>query len=193
MLPPPALRAELEVRSRALAAFSLYQRRPCPILTFEAPMQGVPSSGSELVVDTLVQAGVPLNSIVQRKVTTSTAEELLMASNWLKKQPYRGLRLVSASYHLPRVARKASRFSWPHVLYSPEMLASHTAANALLFEGRSRPDVRQLEHRQERLWALADGLASCLPEVIHTHLEIAAGRWLRRRLISTRTEVGWGT
>ena len=52
----PALRAELEVRSRALAAFSLYQRRPRPILTFEAPMQGVPSSGSELVVDTLVQA-----------------------------------------------------------------------------------------------------------------------------------------
>ena len=183
MLAPPALRAEVEVRTRALAAICLYRIQQSPILTFEAPLQNEPCSGSTLVVDTLREGGVPMSSIVQRQDSTSTAEELELATDWLAQHNFKGLRVVSARYHLPRVARKVRRFPWPSVLYSPEMIAFMDSGNSMLFEGRTRPEVYRIERRFERRWALADGIASCLPNVFHQRIEILAGRWWRRKLI----------
>ena len=184
MLPPPSLRSEVELRSRAQAAALLYAQSPCPILTFEAPLAMQPQSGSALVVHSLVEAGVPCSAIVQRKQSTSTAEELHLAELWLQHHSHFGLRVITSGYHIPRVSHKLRRFPWPSIVFSPEMIAT-CDSNTRFSLGFAQTGAAALrwEQKEERKWFLGELIAGLLPKTASQQFEITAGQWWRRKWV----------
>jgi hypothetical protein len=198
VLPVPSLRGQVELSSRALAAVCLYQRNRCPILTFEAPINGNNLSGSRLVKSILQNAGVATEDIVQKEQSTSTAEELKLARKWLDKHHLSWLRIITSNYHLPRVIQKVKRLNLDGFeVCSPQSIAM-TVPNGpfsdVIVSGKISMEVHRRETRVERLWTVADRIASLfLTNGLHERLEITGGRLLREltRTIHLRHQWDW--
>ena len=173
-------RAIRELWARSAAAAVVWRELGAQtIVTLEAPLQGQPEAGSDIVVRMLGELGVPRAAIHQEWCTRSTREEALGLRRVADLYGWGRVLALTSAYHVPRSRRYFFEVLGRDrvAVMPPEVFSSRArpVERQRILEGAPHPEAMDQERRVEATFLALSRVLRPLPGPLRWELEVLAG------------------